>query len=452
MSSNNLTTQSNRRALCAWFVLLSCCAFYVLRGYHDERTLLRSNDFKTVYGASRCLLKGCDPYDSAQALHAYLDGGGPSGEIFPSFRAHEVIYMPSALALLTPLEFLRWRMADRIWLALSTGIFVAGCLLIAGLCFRLAPLTSAMGIGMMLIGSTKPVMLAQPEQLSSGLCAIAVWCFFARRHQWLGTICFAIALAFKPHAVGLIWLFFLLCTEYRPRALRVLVATILISLPGFVWMSVMPASSHWLHEVRANVAALSQHGMTNDPGPANPRAVDLVGLQNMLSLVRDDPRSYNSVTYAVCGLLIVAWWVALQRFPPSLERDYLGLAVIALISMLPVYHRDYDVGLLIVIFPGLAMLASRVGGLGLAASAITLLAWIPLAHDFQVVAFRFVIPRLPTLGVWETLFWLRSVSWASLLLAFVYLGCFIRMALRSSNDSKLESTLHNAKDPLQLPL
>ncbi len=412
------------RTAAACFILVVCVVFYVVRGYHDERTLLHSLDFRTVYGASRCLLKGTNPYDSEQAFMAYVEGGGPPATKLPPFQPHEVVYLPSALAMITPLGAMQVDRAISVWLALSTSIYVLGVLLIGSLCLRIAPLTSAIGIGLLLLGSTKPVMLGQPEQLSSGMCAIAVWCFLTRRFEWLGVTCFAVALAFKPHVVGLIWLFFLLCREYRSIALRVLLATLILCAPAVVWISVVPASAHWLHDVGSNVAALSQHGMTNDPGPANPSAPNLVGLKDLLSLMRDDPHFYTPVTYIFCGLLLGAWFLALRRFQPSKQRDYLALAAMALLSMLPVYHRDYDVGLLIVMFPGLAVLAKRGGRLGIGAAAITLLAWIPLAHNFQVVAEKYVIPHLHGVSAWETFFWLRSVSWASLLLTLVYLGCF----------------------------
>jgi hypothetical protein len=432
--------QSRWRAPFAYCILMACVVFYVVRGYHDERTLLHSLDFRTVYGASRCLLQGGNPYDSDQAFRAYVDGGGPSTTKLPAFQPHEVVYLPPALAVIAPLGALRVNSAIRVWLALSTGIYVLSVLLISSLCVRIAPLTSAIGIGLMLLGSTKPVMLGQPEQLSSGLCAIAVWCFLTKRGRWIGASCFAISLAFKPHVVGLVWLFFLICREYRVLALRALVATVILCLPTCAWLSFRPASVHWLHDVSANVAALSQHGMTNDPGPANPSAPNLVGLKNLLSLFRDDPRFYTPITYIFCGLLLSAWLLALRRFPPSAERDYLGLAVIALISMLPVYHRDYDVGLLIVMFPGLAVLAGHYGRIGKAASALTLAAWIPLAHDFQVVAEKRIIPHLSGVGPWETLFWLRSVSWAALLLAIVYLGCFWHISRQQAADGEIPAS------------
>ena len=436
------TSQRSRwRSPAAYCILLACIVFYVVRGYHDERTLLHSLDFRTVYGASRCLLQGGNPYDSDQAFSAYVNGGGPPATKLPAFQPHEVVYLPPALAIIAPLGALRVDSAIRVWLALSTGIYVLSVLLISSLCLRVAPLTSAIGIGLMLLGSTKPVMLGQPEQLSSGLCAIAVWCFLTKRGKWIGVVCFAISLVFKPHVVGLVWLFFMLCREYRALALRAMVATIILSVPACAWLSLRPASAHWLHDVGANVAALSQHGMTNDPGPANPSAPNLVGLKNLLSLFNDDPHFYTPVTYIFCGLLLAAWFLALRRFPPSEERNNLGLAVIALISMLPVYHRDYDVGLLIVLFPGLAVLASRYGRIGAAASALTLVAWIPLAHDFQVVAEKHVIPHLRSVGVWETLFWLRSVSWAALLLTLVYVGCFWHISRQQATDKKISASI-----------
>jgi hypothetical protein len=411
----------------AYFILILFCLVYVIRGRHDERLLLRSLDFKTLYGCARCLTHGCDPYDSDQIYQAYLDGGGEEGKNIPAFRPHEPVYMPPALAMMTPFTLLRWQAADRLWLCFSTGVFLLGVWLIASISMRYAPLTSAIGIGILLIGSSMPFMLAQPAQLITGLCAISMWCFHQGRFRVAGTLCLAVALAFKPHVAGFLWLYLMLSKAYRKDALRVLIATIVICIPGVIWASVKPASSHWLSEMRANVAILSLPGNANDPSLLNPDSYNIVGLQSILSVIWHDPHIFVPAAHAAGIVLLVFWLLVYARSQPSRQRDYLALASIVLISTLPVYHRDYDMGLLLLIYPATATLRQKEDWQSRAVAFLTPVLMIPASHDFSVLANRFILHRhFPHLGAIGTIFWLRSVSWAVLLLSLLYLGCFQR--------------------------
>ncbi len=157
MSSTNVDAHHKKRLALAYCIVLFSCAFYWARGHHAERILLHANDFKTIYGAARCLVAGGDPYDSKQALKAYLDGGGAANETWPPFR------------------------------------------------------------------------------------------------------------------------------------------------------------KHWLHDVGVNVAALSQAGATNDPGPMNPGAFNLLGLQILLRLIGNGPHFYNTAACAITLLVILAWSVLVRR-------------------------------------------------------------------------------------------------------------------------------------------
>jgi hypothetical protein len=208
----------DRRQLVASLILLICGVAYAARGYYQQEHRYHSYDFKTIYGSARCLLKGCDPYDSQQILAAYLQAGGPGDDLRP-FRPHEPVYLPSALSLMTPFALLPWRLAQVLWLAMSTGIFLLGAALIGRLCLPLSPVLSALGIGFLLLSGTMLIMLAQPAQLTVGLCAIAVWCLLQRRYIPVGVLCFVVALVFKPHVTGWVWLYFVLSAgEYRRQA------------------------------------------------------------------------------------------------------------------------------------------------------------------------------------------------------------------------------------------
>ena len=418
-------TFSRRRVAVAWLILAACALVYVVRGYHDQRLTLQSMDFKTVYGSARCMLKGCDPYDSEQIATAYLHAGGVADDM-RAFRPHEPVYLPSALAVSSPFALLPWAPAHLLWLAVSTGVFLIGAAVIASLSFRYAPLISAVGIGLLLLTSTMLMMLAQPAQLAIGLCAIAVWSLLEDRSRTIGILCFATALTFKPHVTGLVWLYFALSKgRYRRQALRILVVTVLLSLPGVLWASLMPASRHWLHEISANVAALSLQGMVNDPGPANPEATGFTNLQSIFCLMRDEPGFYNRAAEMMGMLFLGAWGIAFVRMAPSRERDYLGIAAMTCISFLPIYHRDYDTGLLLLVFPAFAMLVRAGSWRRNSAAGVTLVALPMLTHLFHTFVILHVLPGLQAPRLWQTIFWLRPVALWMTVLASFYLGCFL---------------------------
>lgn len=445
MKPFNSPPSGNWRRTVAWGILLLCSVVYVLRGFHDEKLALHCRDFKTVYAGSRCLLQGCDPYDSQQLLAVYTAAGGPANDDGP-FHAHESIYTPSGLALLTPFAALRWQAAEQVWLVFSTGVFLLGALLIAQSCLRISPVASAIGIGFLLLTSTTMIMLGQPSQLTIGFCAIGTWCLLEDRYPWAGVVCFALSLTLKPHVAGAIWLYFVLCRgRYRRQAFRIFAVTVLICLPGILWASFMPASSHWLHEIQANIAGITARGMPGDPGPADPGATSIAGLQTVLSLFRDQAVFYNRTAQAVGLVLLAIWLVPVIRMRVSRERDYFALASIACLSLLPIYHREYDTRILLLTFPAFALLMRGQRSIRIATAAITVIALSLITHNFINFVTAQVLPRMGPLSVWSTIFWLRPVAVWTLVLTLFYFGCFYSRM----NDEPVKSV--EQEDALSLP-
>ena len=116
-------------------------------------------------------------------------------------------------------------------------------------------------------------------------------------------------------------------------------------------------------------------GGFNDPGPTalDPRfhGAILVSLQSAISLFRDDAQFYNPLSYLIGGLLLAIWFVigVRSRFSPSLAP--MALASISALSMLPVYHRQHDLGLLLLTVPACALLWSQGKFVGRCALFIT---------------------------------------------------------------------------------
>ena len=403
--------------------LAICSLIYCVRGYHDERLVYQSADFKTVYGMARCLLRNCDPYDSAQIARAYSDHGGPLEDMGP-FRPYEPLYMPPALALMTPFAMLPWGPSHLLWLAVSTGVFVLAAFLMAQLCAKDSPLFSVACIGLLVLSSTPLIMLAQPAQLTIGLCGIAAWCILEDRLPALGVLCFAVSLSFKPHVSGLVWLYFFLSGGlYRKRALQVAALTIAICVPGFLWATLMPASSHWLTELPRNIAGITATGNVADPGPRNQGAWAIACLQGIFSVFRDEPRFYNRMAQLSGVVLVAVWAWPVLRMKRSRERDYLAIAAVACIALLPVYHWEYDSRLLLLTLPGFAVTMKDALPARLGSGAVLLITLVVVTHNYHNFVIYQALPRLGLaghpLGPWGTIFWLRPIP-----LVILALGCF----------------------------
>ena len=99
----------------------------------------------------------------------------------------------------------------------------------------------------------------------------------------------------------------------------------------------------------------------------------------------------------------------------------LGVATMACLSLLPLYHRHYDVRLLVLTFPALAMLVDEGGWQGVLTTATTIAVLCTSHPQFLQVHFALQPLKLSKL---KTLLVLRTTPLACLFSALVYLVCF----------------------------
>ncbi|MGH9560515.1 MAG: hypothetical protein ACRD3S_03590, partial [Terracidiphilus sp.] len=218
--------------------------------------------------------------------------------------------------------------------------------------------------------------LGNLSALVESLCIVSVCCFLQDRCPRVGILCLGISLALKPQIAGLVWCYFLLAGGiFRKRALQTLLVVGALALPAALWVS--SVSSQWSQELLANLHTLAARGSVNDPGPHSLtfRSVDtVISLQSTFSLIRDDPRFYNLASYLTCGLLLLAGAVRTLTSPFKKQNAWFALASVALLSMLPVYHRAYDAKLLLLAVPACALLWREGGRLKWVAGVMTTLA------------------------------------------------------------------------------
>lgn len=380
-----------------YFMLMGSAVFLLLGPTLESAPGTSMGDFVGIYYEARCMYQGCDPYNESQAREFYIRDRGESalnisqqGQLRMVTRA---VNLPGTLFLIIPLAVIPWGPAHIIWMALILGISTLSSFLIWDIAADYAPAISGALIGFLLANSALAPMIGNTAGVAVGLCVFATWSFLKDRFVPLGIVSLAVSLAMKPHDAGLVWLFFLVAGGSRRKlALQVLAVTLALNLPAILWATHL--SPHWTRELNSNISAFSARGAVNDPGPASSGAHGLgmmVNLQTVISYIRDDPRFYNSITYVICGGLLLVWLGTTIRSRLSPSTIWFALAAISALTMLPVYHRQSDTKLLLLTVPACALLSAEGGIRGtfttlLTAAAFVLTGEIPWAIVLRLIS------------------------------------------------------------------
>ncbi len=363
-----------------YFVLLGSLIFVLLGSAVENTSLDSMVDFKAHFYTVRCLLQHGDPYKQSDVLQVYQAAEGDHSP--ESVNARPTItrypYLPTVFLVTTPFGMLPFGPAHLLWMAANAGGLILASFLIWHIGAKWAPLLSGGLICFMLANGELILAVGNAAGITIGLCVVAVWCFLEDRLVAAGIVCLAISLILKPQLVGLVWLYFLVAGgAHRRRALQTLLVTVLVSIPVLLWVTHI--APNWMQELHSNLVVCSSHGDINDPGPASRGSHGLamvISLQAPLSLIRDDPRVYNPISYGICGAFLFIWVIATARSRRSAERAWLALAAISGLTMLPVYHRRMDAMLLLFAIPACARLWAEGGRLGKIAFAVTAIAFV----------------------------------------------------------------------------
>jgi Glycosyltransferase family 87 len=407
-------------------VALGALTFLLVPIRHFHAIVLQGVDFKTVYSSSKCLLDACDPYDSVALLQEYRRGQGDfsRGADLSAFEPHQALYPPSSLFWVVPFALLPWKPALVAWVTVSGILFVTAAFLIADLAQEWGSPVPLVLLGFFVATSTLLLTTAQPSGIAISLCVIGVWSLFRGRAAIAGNVCFALSLALKPQIGGLILVYFLLSGHRRRlRSVVILVMAALFCMPGVIWTAQIPAAVHWPHELGTNLAASASRGSINDPGPTSYNAILVTDLQSIVAVFVDAPKIYNPVSWIVVGVLLLLWSFVALRATHSVRKDLLGVATIACLALLPIYHRHYDVRLLILTFPALGLLFSE----GRIPGVLAMLASLAVICGSHPTLIREHLGRhLNTLGPIETVLLLRTSPVILLLTGILYLSYFVQ--------------------------
>lgn len=302
------------------------------------------------------------------------------------------IYQPTIFSITLPFALLSYGTAHTIWLLLTAATFILASFLMWDIGSRYGPVASGGLVLLILANSELLLITGNAAGLAIGLCIISAWGFYTQRFAFAAAICLAISLIIKPHDSGLVWLYFLLAGGvHRKRAMQTLVVALVLAVPAVLWISHI--APHWMQELSSNLSTLAAKGGLNDPRPATTggRGIAmLISLQSIFSAFSDNPRIYNTLTLLTCAPILLIWAANTLRHRVTAERTWLGLAAIAPLTMLPVYHREPDAKLLLLSIPACAMLWATGRPIGrvaviLTSAAILLTGDIPWAVFFSIL-------------------------------------------------------------------
>ena len=363
-----------------YLMVLGCAVFLALGAALETTTTGAMIDFKMIYYSGRCLLQGLDPYQDSNVMKVYRAEGQQYAKqpIQDDPGVTRYIYLPTAYAFTVPFATLPYGPAHLLWMFLTGSGLILASFLMWDLSAAYAPVISACLIGFLIANSELPLVIGNPAGIAVSLCVVAVWCFIKQRYVPIGILCFALSLVLKPHDAGLVWLYFLLAGGvYRKRALQTLAVVVVLGLPIVLWVSHI--SPHWITEQHVHMASAAVRGGPDDPGPTSTGSHGvgmIISLQSLISLFWDDARVFNPVSYLVCGVLLLIWALRLVRPRSPTVSPFIPLAAIAILTLLPVYHRQSDASLLLLTIPACSMLwakGGKTGKMALAVSAIALL-------------------------------------------------------------------------------
>jgi hypothetical protein len=430
-----------------WLLMLGSIVFVLLGVAFESSVPSRNVDFRVMYYPARCLIQHQDPYNPDQVMSLYRAEGGDSPTDADKIRrmVSGYVYLPNAFTFTIPFALLPWGPAHILWQALIVACYLLAAFLVWDLAAQFAPVAAGALICFLLVNSELLLVTANAAGIVLSLSAVAAWTFLRERFALAGIFCLAIALLVKPQDAGLVWLYFLMAGgTYRRRALQTLLLTAVLSLPSLLWVG--HAVPHWAQEWHMNMAIAEARGGTSDPGPASLAGHGLamvISLQSIVSVFSDNPRVYNWASYLVFAPLLAVLALLTLRSRATNTRAWLALASVAAMTMLPVYHRQYDAKLLLLTVPACVLLWAEGGAIGRLAMFVNVAALV-FTGDLTWAVFLGLVNHLhlaPTgFSGWISIA-LQTFPAPLMLLvtAVFYLWIYARKSPRSSDESEAGS-------------
>ena len=423
-------------------LLVLCISAVVMFALAGARVMHASNDFVPVYTGARCLLHGCNPYDTRQLEQQFFQAGGHADEL-PSWQIDVPVYPPSTFLVLSPLALLRFPVARVLWFLLNGCLFVTAARLIQVMCPRPHRWLATILVSYFVITAEIVLVLGQPAVLAISLVVIGCCLFLRSRFPGFGALLFLLSLAVKPQIGGLIVLYLLLKGIHWRWAVMAMMGAGALLVVASLMLTHHPQSAAWDSTLRGNLSATLSPGGSADPRPENYQAIGDLNLQTLTSIFFAETRTFNAAAYAVFAVLLAVVILVVLRNQLRGEMQWIALAALSILSLIPVYHRFYDSRLLLLSIPAVVILFGRNRLLGVALALLTLVTTISVQYRVQI----FLLQH----AKWQTVFankFLFILLLRQQNLELLVLYCFYVIALSTARFSSTSSAKpHPAYEP-----
>ena len=405
-----------------WILLLLAATEFVVRGPVRYLQPNGWNDLSQYYAASRLWLRGQSFADAGKFAAVWRDEVGLTLDVNTA-RVH-IAPPPGALVLFAPLGALSWPAAQLLWLTvviLSFAATVWALLAAAGLSFR-EPRGIAFIAGCLALAPFQTgVASGNQTILVVGLCAVGIWAAGADCDMIAGLF-FGTACSLKPHIGAFLVLYYLWQRRWR-LCVTAVALTVVLALLGLAWMQF--AGVHWLSDYTGNVRFGAEKNTIDDFTSANPIRFMLINLQVPFYSFTHSASSANMLAFALGGVLILIW-IALVLQDEHKANSLLSLGTIAVIGLLPLYHRFYDASVLAVALCWCLSRQNTIKNVGNTSLLLMAPFLVPGAAILQKAARRGNIPESWTHSWWWDRILMPHQTWLLLLLSLMLLYAMAR--------------------------
>lgn len=400
------------------------------------------NDFTSPYIQSKALLKGLDPYSPENLVKLWPEGSPrfvflekelADGSLVAK-RGIPTAYPLTCLLLLAPFAVLPWKAACAAWLALllATVFMLAWSMIELGelgnwrrylfvaLVLALAPMQTGIAVGSIVI-------------VAAGLIGVAVLSAHQRRDLLAG-ILLGLAACLKPQ-IGLPFIaYYLVRRRWKMFGDSITVMAVCAAIP---MTRLAMSGASWFANYRNDNRILLTAGILGDFTERNPTRFGLINLQVLAYSLVKQVGAANLIAEAVTAALCMVWLYLLWRGRGS-GNGLLEVSAIAVLSLLPVYHRMYDATLLVLPLGWSLSGRGRSGDRRFQWAALILLLvfLVPGGSMLQKFEVDGRIPSSVLLSWWWNMLVMPHQVWALLLLSGVLLCAMGRMSLMTAANSR----------------
>jgi hypothetical protein len=342
---------------------------------------------------------------------------------------------------MAPIGALPWPAAKIAWLIVLLAAFavtVWSLIMTAG--FRLGePRTIAFIAACLALAPFHTGIAAENQTiLVVGLCALGIWAASRDRDISAGLL-FGAACSLKPHIGSFLVLYYLINRRWRLFATAIGL-TAALALIAIGWMEI--SGVVWRADYLHNIKVLTAQNRIDDFTAENPIRFLLINLQVPFYSFTQQARSANILAMSMGAVLICVWmYFVLRR--GARGSELLALAAIAVIGLMPIYHRLYDASLLTIpLCWCLTPPAGRLKNVATAALILILPFAIPGPAILQQMAQHHRVPDSWTRAWWWDRVLMPHESWLLLALSLVLLYG-LALELHNSNEDPQRSVTNS---------